>query len=278
MSLDTEEMTETEAPGAPAGHAPWARRWNEPPVLLALGAILAGVLALGMLLVPRPPASDSAEAGFARDMIVHHEQAVRMAELITGTTRDTSLKAISTDIVYVQQFQMGQLWGWLESWKVPRIVDTPAMTWMGMPVEDRMPGMASPEEIGKLQTARGDARDEQFMRLMVPHHQAGVAMAEAVLARTDRSEVRKLAEQLAAAQTFEIDAMQDLLEAKGLAPVAMNAGTADHATGHEHGGAGGSSTGSGWPGPARTAPLLLAVAALAWLLADAVVRRRRWRA
>jgi uncharacterized protein (DUF305 family) len=273
MNLDIEELAPAEVA---APHAPWARRWNEPPVLLALGAILAGVLALGMLLVPRPPSSDSAEAGFARDMIVHHEQAVRMAELITGTTRDTSLKAISTDIVYVQQFQMGQLWGWLESWGVPRIVDTPAMTWMGMPVSGRMPGMASPEQIGKLQTATGDARDEQFMRLMIPHHQAGVAMAEAVLARTDRPEVRKFAEQLVAAQTFEIDAMQDLLKAKGLAPVPMNAGTADGAVaGHAHDGAAGGSTGSSWPGPARTAPLVLAAAALAWLLADAVVRRRR---
>jgi hypothetical protein len=70
--------------------------------------------------------------------------------------------------------------------------------------------------------------------------------------------------------------MQDLLKAKGLAPVPMNAGTADGAVaGHAHNGAVGGSTGSSWPGPARTAPLVLAAAALAWLLADAVVRRRR---
>jgi hypothetical protein len=137
--------------------------------------------------------------------------------------------------------------------------------------------MASPEEIGRLQDASGAARDEQFMRLMIPHHQAGVVMAEAILARTDRPEVRRFAEQLRDAQRFEIDAMQDLLAAKGLAPVALNAGTAGHAAGgHEHGSAG--TAGSGWPGPARVAPIGLGVLALVWLLGDAVVRRRRWAA
>jgi uncharacterized protein (DUF305 family) len=43
-------------------------------------------------------------------------------------------------------------------------------------------------------------------------------MAEAVLAQTQRSEVRRLAESIVTAQTGEIDYMRDLLRQRGVAP------------------------------------------------------------
>ena len=60
-------------------HAPY-RRLGETPVLLALAAIVWGMLSLGLLFVPQLPGDDSPEAGFARDMINHHVQAVQMAD------------------------------------------------------------------------------------------------------------------------------------------------------------------------------------------------------
>ena len=59
--------------------APSASRWGQIAVATALLAALAiGVVWLWSL---RPPGDNSVEAGFARDMIVHHEQAVTMALL-----------------------------------------------------------------------------------------------------------------------------------------------------------------------------------------------------
>ena len=60
---------------------------------------------------------------------------------------------------------------------------------------------ASPEDAEKL-----------FLRLMIPHHQAAVPMAEAAIEETDRPEVRQLAGAIAATQKYEIEAMQDMLE------------------------------------------------------------------
>lgn len=48
------------------------RIWSRWPVLPALLAILLGIVWLVFLLWPRPPAGDSAAAGFARDMSRHH--------------------------------------------------------------------------------------------------------------------------------------------------------------------------------------------------------------
>jgi uncharacterized protein (DUF305 family) len=91
---------------------------------------------------------------------------------------------------------------------------------MGHPTEERMPGMASPEEIGALQNAASAASSEEldilFLQLMIPHHQAAVAMAEAILERTGRPEVKQLATAIIASQQEEIWSMRESLQRRGI--------------------------------------------------------------
>jgi uncharacterized protein (DUF305 family) len=49
--------------------------------------------------------------------------------------------------------------------------------------------------------------DAQFIDSMIKHHQGAIAMAEQVLAESERSELRQLAEEIIAAQTGEITEM-----------------------------------------------------------------------
>ena len=208
--------------------------------LLLVGA-LAGVFLAGAALAGfylslsyRPPADDSAEAGFARDMAVHHAQAVQMAEIIQRRTESDEIRLLATDIALTQQGQIGQMQGWLAAWRLPQTGDEAAMAWMGHPTEGRMPGMATPEEISTLETLPPDEADEQFLRLLIPHHEAAIPMAEAVLAETDRPEVEQLASAISSSQQNEIQVMRDLLESRGAAPPeAAPAGEAPHGE-HEH--------------------------------------------
>ncbi|HKH09559.1 MAG TPA: DUF305 domain-containing protein [Rubrobacter sp.] len=184
-------------------------------LLLAAAAVLLAALALWLYLTNQEPGEGSAEAGFARDMSVHHAQAVEMAEIVRDKTQSDEIRLMAADIALTQQGQIGRMQGWLDAWNLPATGTEPAMSWMGHPMEGRMPGMASPEEIERLQNAQPAEAARIFLQLMVPHHQAAVPMAEAVMERTDRPEVENLAGAIAATQKAEIRTMKEMLEERG---------------------------------------------------------------
>ena len=108
-------------------------------MLLAVVAVLAAGVALAMLLASLPPDNDFAEAGFARDMIVHHGQAVQMAEIIRDKTKSDAIRLLASDISLSQQGQIGIMQGWLQVRGLPVSGSEPAMAWMGHPTEGLMP-------------------------------------------------------------------------------------------------------------------------------------------
>lgn len=191
----------------------------------ALAALLAGAvvllfgLSVWLWLAAREPGDGSAEAGFARDMIVHHAQAVEMAEIIRGKTENDRIETLATDIVLTQQGQIGQMQGWLNLWDLPVAGTEPAMAWMGMPAGGRMPGMAPQEEINRLRDLPPAEADRLFLQLMIPHHEAAIPMSNAVLEQTGNPAVEKLANAIVASQKAEISIMQKMLRDMGANPV-----------------------------------------------------------
>ena len=200
-------------------------------VLAALGLGLA-LAATSGLRVTRFPDDHSAEVGFARDMMVHHAQAVEMAEIARDRTADPDLRLLATDVALTQQAQIGQILGWLDVWGLGPTGDEPAMAWMGHPTTGLMPGMASPEEVARLNEVPADEADASFLRLMIRHHQAGVDMARAALERTSRPEVRRLAASIVQGQASEIKAMEELLARRQRPP--SDAGSPAPAGGGHH--------------------------------------------
>lgn len=203
------------------------------PLLLPL-ALVAAVAVTAMFAVylsMRPPGDGSVEAGFARDMSVHHAQAVEMAGIVRDKTEDERIRTLATDIMLTQQAQIGQMRGWLDVWGVSPTGPGPMMAWMGHPTEGRMPGMATPEEINRLREASSTEADRLFLRLMIPHHQAAAPMAGAVLEQTDRPEVENLAEAIISSQKAEIRVMEDMLREQGTEPPAPD-GSHMHHGGH----------------------------------------------
>src|SRR5262245_7074093 len=57
-------------------------------------------------------------------------------------------------------------------------------------------------------TGSGTAFDQQFIDMMVPHHQGAVEMALTAQERAEHPEILEMADAIIAAQTDEIDQMQ----------------------------------------------------------------------
>ncbi|MFF5184754.1 DUF305 domain-containing protein [Streptomyces sp. NPDC000345] len=170
------------------------------------------------------PAADSADAGFARDMAVHHQQAVEMSYIVRDRTDDEEVRRLAYDIAQTQANQRGMLLGWLDLWGLPKVSSDAPMSWMGMggmsDGEDGalMPGMATDAELEKLGTLDGEQAEVFYLRLMTAHHKGGIHMAEGCVAKCTVTVEKRLARGMVEAQQSEIDLMTDLLTARGAKP------------------------------------------------------------
>ncbi|MEU4166400.1 DUF305 domain-containing protein [Streptomyces sp. NPDC026665] len=189
-------------------------------VLAAAGAITYAV-ADGDDSGTRVPAADSADAGFARDMAVHHQQAVEMSYIVRDRTKDVEVRRLAYDIAQTQANQRGMLLGWLDLWELPKVSADAPMTWMGMgdmasgKDGSLMPGMATNTEMKRLGTLDGKQAEVFYLQLMTDHHKGGIHMAEGCVAKCTVGVEKRLAQGMVDAQQSEIKLMADMLKARG---------------------------------------------------------------
>ncbi|MFF6792137.1 DUF305 domain-containing protein [Streptomyces filamentosus] len=170
---------------------------------------------------PGTPVSASADAGFARDMSVHHQQAVEMSFVVRDRTEDPEVRRLAYDIANTQANQRGMMLGWLDLWKLPKVESgTAPMTWMDMPATGSgdgalMPGMATKAQLDALRKASGKEAEILYLRLMTAHHRGGVHMAQGCVERCSVEVERNLAQGMVDAQESEILLMAEMLRKRG---------------------------------------------------------------
>lgn len=192
------------------------------------------------------PSVRSADAGFARDMAVHHQQAVEMSFVVRDRTRDEDVRRLAYDIANTQANQRGMLLGWLDLWELPKTAPDgqPPMHWMaegqgghgghgghgmsgtagsggsGFTPQDGafMPGMATRTELDRLRGADGRQAEILYLQLMTDHHKGGVDMARGCVDRCAVKAEKRLARGMVDAQRSEMNLMADMLEARGAKP------------------------------------------------------------
>jgi uncharacterized protein (DUF305 family) len=219
--------------------APSSRRWlTASGVLVGVCLVLLAMVAARSLsedsspAEPPAPAGGSAEAGFARDMAVHHQQAVEMSFIVRDRTDDTDVRRLAYDIINTQANQRGMLLALLESWDLPVVTADPPMAWMDHAMEHEphdgslMPGMATNAQLDELRAAEGTEAEVLYLQLMTDHHEAGVHMARAAVDQGEGEQVVRLAEGMVNGQESEIGLMADMLAERGAGP--MNSETHEH--------------------------------------------------
>ncbi|MCZ0989567.1 DUF305 domain-containing protein [Streptomyces diastatochromogenes] len=192
-------------------------------VLVAAGAITYAVAEDGGS-DTTTPGVESADAGFARDMAVHHQQAVEMSYIVRDRTKNEEVRRLAYDIAQTQANQRGMLLGWLDLWGLPKVSADAPMTWMGMgdmaSGKDGalMPGMATNTEMKKLGTLDGKQAEIFYLQLMTDHHKGGIHMAEGCVAKCTVGVEKRLAQGMVDAQQSEIELMAGMLKERGAQP------------------------------------------------------------
>ena len=150
---------------------------------------------------------------FIDQMIMHHQGAIMSSEHMIGDSERPELRQLAEDIQQSQSEQIGQMQEWREEW-YPDAERTFGMTdptrMEGMMGDGMMEGMMG----GSMQEMMGgDATDEMFLRMMIPHHQVAVDMADRALdGNAEHPELEELARTIRDEQSAEIELMQGYLD------------------------------------------------------------------
>ncbi len=143
---------------------------------------------------------------FIYQMTMHHEGAIMSSEhMISGSERP-ELRQLAENIRQSQSEQIKQMQEWRGEW-YGDAGQTSGMSagMMGDGTMEQMMGGSMQETMG------GDATDEMFLRMMIPHHQMAVDMAEKALEEAEHPELAKLARTIRDEQSAEIELMRGYL-------------------------------------------------------------------
>ncbi|WP_122977419.1 DUF305 domain-containing protein [Actinoplanes teichomyceticus] len=184
-------------------------------LVLALAAVAVLALRTGDRVRDRPDQQVASESGatpsaadvhYARMMVTHHEQAVRMSRtLIAKGAVPERIRLIAEFIIHDQQREIDRTNDWLAAWSQPPAA--PA----GGGAEH---GMLTAAQLAELDRADAGPAPAVFLRLMIEHHRGAIAMSRSLLDRPGgNAYLRSLAKHVINEQTAENDAMAALLRA-----------------------------------------------------------------
>ena len=140
------------------------------------------------------------DRAFVADMIPHHESAIEMAKIAQKRGKSEFVKNLADDIIRTQSAEITTL----RSEDEQLASDGVEKGDLGM---GDMKSMDM--DMSMLETA--DPFDEEFMRMMIDHHQDAVDMANVELEKGGDPELKALAQDVIDAQTREIDEMREQL-------------------------------------------------------------------
>jgi len=157
-----------------------------------------------------------ADVHFMQGMIVHHNQAVKIARWAPTHGASPALQRMAERVVVAQTDENRIMAGWLIEHNLA-VPDSNAThhTMPGMDHPMLMPGMLTEDQLLRLDAARGVEFDRLFLSYMIQHHQGAIVMVEELQQAGGAQGVLlyKITSDVYADQTTEIHFMTNMLNA-----------------------------------------------------------------
>jgi uncharacterized protein (DUF305 family) len=155
-----------------------------------------------------------ADVKFMGDMIGHHAQAIRISRWAPSHGASAGLQRLAERIVVGQQDEIDIMQRWQRT-HGQAVVEPDTAGHAAMDHSAHMPGMLSPDELARLDQARGAEFDRLFLTYMIRHHQGALTMVDQLFASQGAAQndtVFRLASDVYAEQSTEIARMQSMLD------------------------------------------------------------------
>ena len=138
---------------------------------------------------------------FIDAMVAHHQAAIDMSLPADTNAMRPELRDFARKVIEDQFREVELMKGWRRQWypgkpQVPTIMVMPGM-------RTSLKGMES----DPMKALKGAEYDRMYVDMMIPHHEGAVALAREALAKSQRPEIKELAQSIIDAQQGEIEMM-----------------------------------------------------------------------
>ena len=172
-----------------------------------------------------------ADVRFMQMMIMHHQQAVDMSELVEARTNNEEVNAAAGRILASQADEIAFMTEWLAARGQPMRMSHGGMQGHDHAGHMAMMGMATPEQMAALAASENTDFDRMFLTLMIAHHEGAVDMVEELLGQPGTAAdpiLYRFVTDVDNEQTSEIEKMDVILASLSEDPRAgLKAGFAD---------------------------------------------------
>ncbi|MBD3107005.1 DUF305 domain-containing protein [Bacillus sp. AGMB 02131] len=154
------------------------------------------------------PKTGDPSLDFLYEMIPHHEGAISMSENLLDYGTNLEMKNLAAAIVKEQLLAVKQMKALLDKLKDDPQVDKKKeleyLKGYEKAYKEMMDEMDEVKPTGNI--------DLDYLEAMIPHHEAGIAMASNILKYTNNKELQKIANQIIANQSKQVKQMEKLEE------------------------------------------------------------------
>ena len=154
---------------------------------------------------------NDADVTYAEGMIMHHQQAVEMSDIIldkSGVNPD--VVEMAKQIKKAQGPEIKEMQTWLKDWGQDDSGHEGHGGDSGSGDEMGHDGMVSPEDIKKLKAADGEQASTLFLDQMIEHHQGAVKMAKDHRQDGENPDAVELSQNVISDQNAEIKEMRTM--------------------------------------------------------------------
>ena len=135
------------------------------------------------------------DKSFILGMVPHHEEAVTSSQELLKVATTPEVISLAKNIIAAQQKEITDMKTWYASW-------------FNEPYKDD--GKYKPM-MPSLQGKSAHEAEQAYLHSMIMHHEAALVMAEAILKKTDRQELKLLGANIIKSQNEEILTMKKLM-------------------------------------------------------------------